>query len=52
MKITGFKKKLLFPIFTSLQSKYENLIEMAKIRKFHFSSQEIWRNKTAPENYF
>ena len=30
----------------------ENLKELAKIRKFHFSCQKVWRNKHATENYF
>ena len=52
MEITGFNKKLVLPIFSCLQSKQKKLIELAKIRKFHFSSQKIWRNKAATENYF
>ena len=30
----------------------ENLKELAKITKFHFSCQKVWRNKHATENYF
>ena len=46
-----FLKKIVGPIFTSLQSKQENLKEPAKIQKFQYKPEKFhsWRNKTATE---
>ena len=49
--MTGFLKKCAVPIFTLLQSKSGNLIELARNQKFEFKSEKFhfWRNKTAAE---